>query len=95
MATASSSGNNNGPVNDDFHKLLLVVKELAQQLEENRHATTKLKLHADLLKVRKTNQFLVFADWKEQLQLYKLGDAPARGSQPPSPSTRSCWEAGS
>jgi hypothetical protein len=39
------------PANDDFHKLLLVVKDLAQQLDENRQATTKLKLHADLLKV--------------------------------------------
>jgi hypothetical protein len=55
MATTSSSGNNNnGPVNDDFHKLLVVVKDLAQQLEDNRQATTKLKLHADLLKVRQT-----------------------------------------
>jgi hypothetical protein len=39
------------PANDDFHKLLLVVKDLAQRLDENRQATTKLKLHADLLKV--------------------------------------------
>jgi len=46
MATSSST-----PANDDFHKLLLVVKDLAHQLEENRQATTKLKLHADLLKV--------------------------------------------
>ena len=42
---------NNTPANDDFHRLLLVVKELAQQLDENRQAATKLKLHADLLKV--------------------------------------------
>jgi len=41
---------NNTPANDDFHRLLLVVKELAQQLDENRQAATKLKLHADLLK---------------------------------------------
>ena len=47
MATA-----NNTPVSDDFHKLLLVVKDLAQQLDENRQATAKLKVHADLLKVR-------------------------------------------
>jgi hypothetical protein len=46
MATSGST-----PANDDFHKLLLVVKDLAQQLDENRQATTKLKLHADLLKV--------------------------------------------
>jgi hypothetical protein len=46
MATSSST-----PANDDFHKLLLVVKDLAHQLDENRQATTKLKLHADLLKV--------------------------------------------
>jgi len=46
MATSSST-----PANDDFHKLLVVVKDLAQQLDENRQATTKLKLHADLLKV--------------------------------------------
>ena len=39
------------PANDDFHKLLIVVKDLAHQLDENRQATTKLKLHADLLKV--------------------------------------------
>jgi hypothetical protein len=39
------------PSNDDFHKLLLVVKDLAQQLDENRQATLKLKLHADLLRV--------------------------------------------
>jgi hypothetical protein len=45
----ATSGNT--PANDDFHKLLLVVKDLAQQLDENRQATTKLKLHADLLKV--------------------------------------------
>lgn len=49
MATSS-----NTPANDDFHKLLLVVKDLAQQLDENRQATTKLKLHADLLKVLST-----------------------------------------
>ena len=49
MATSS-----NTPANDDFHKLLLVVKDLAQQLDENRQATTKLKLHADLLKVPST-----------------------------------------
>lgn len=36
---------------DDFHKLLLVVKDLSQQLDENRQATMKLKLHADVLKV--------------------------------------------
>ena len=42
---------NNTPANDDFHKLLLVVRDLAQQLDENKQATTKLKLHADLLKV--------------------------------------------
>jgi hypothetical protein len=46
MATSSST-----PANDDFHKLLLVVKDLAHQLDENRQATIKLKLHADLLKV--------------------------------------------
>lgn len=46
MATAGNSAGN-----DEFHKLLLVVKDLAQQLDENRQATTKLKLHADLLKV--------------------------------------------
>jgi hypothetical protein len=46
MATTSTA-----PANDDFHKLLLVVKDLAQRLDENRQATTKLKLHADLLKV--------------------------------------------
>jgi hypothetical protein len=46
----ATSGNT--PANDDFHKLLLVVKDLAQQLDENRQATTKLKLHADLLKVQ-------------------------------------------
>lgn len=46
MATSSST-----PANDDFHTLLLVVKDLAHQLDENRQATTKLKLHADLLKV--------------------------------------------
>lgn len=91
MATTLSSGNNNnGPVNDDFHKLLIVVKELAQQLEENRQATTKLKLHAALLKVSKAKQPVVFADWKEQLQLYRLGDAPSRGSQPSSPSMPPC-----
>jgi hypothetical protein len=49
MATSS-----NAPANDDFHKLLVVVKDLAQQLDENRQATTKLKLHADLLKVPST-----------------------------------------
>jgi hypothetical protein len=93
MATTSSSANNNnGPVNDDFHKLLLVVKELSQQLDENRQATTKLKLHADLLKVRKTYQLELFFDWKEQLQLYRLGDTSSRGSHPSSPSTRPCWE---
>ena len=54
----ATSGNT--PANDDFHKLLLVVKDLAQQLDENRQATTKLKLHADLLKVRcKSRQALV------------------------------------
>ena len=42
---------NNTPVSDDFHRLLLVVKDLAQQLDENRQATAKLKVHADLLKV--------------------------------------------
>jgi hypothetical protein len=42
---------NNVPVSDDFHKLVLVVKDLAQQLDENRQATAKLKIHADLLKV--------------------------------------------
>jgi hypothetical protein len=47
MATSASAA----PVNDDFHRLLIVVKDLAQQLEENKQATTKLKLHADLLKV--------------------------------------------
>jgi hypothetical protein len=46
MATSNST-----PANDDFHRLLLVVKDLAQQLDENRQAATKLKLHADLLKV--------------------------------------------
>ena len=46
MATTSNTFNN-----DDFHKLLLVVKDLAQQLDENRQATMKLKIHADLLKV--------------------------------------------
>jgi hypothetical protein len=46
MATTGTA-----PANDDFHKLLLVVKDLAQRLDENRQATTKLKLHADLLKV--------------------------------------------
>ena len=45
------SGANNTHGNDEFHKLLLVVKDLAQQLDENRQATAKLKLHADLLKV--------------------------------------------
>jgi hypothetical protein len=45
------STSNNAPANDDFHRLLLVVKDLAQQLDENRQATAKLKLHADLLKV--------------------------------------------
>jgi len=50
MATSSSA--NAGPVNDDIQKLLLVVKDLAHHLEENRQATTKLKLHADLLNVR-------------------------------------------
>jgi len=49
MATTS-----NAPANDDFHKLLLVVKDLAHQLDENRQATTRLKLHADLLKVSST-----------------------------------------
>jgi hypothetical protein len=45
---ASSS---NPPANDDFHRLLLVVRDLSQQLDENRKAAAKLKLHADLLKV--------------------------------------------
>jgi hypothetical protein len=42
---------NNNPVSDDYHRLILVVKDLAHQLDENRQATAKLKLHADLLKV--------------------------------------------
>ena len=47
MATSAA----NTASNDEFHKLLLVVKDLTQQLDENRQATTRLKLHADLLKV--------------------------------------------
>jgi len=50
MATSSSASV--GSVNDDIHKLFLVVKDLAHQLEDSKQATTKLKLHADLLKVR-------------------------------------------
>ena len=53
MATAPAN-NSNVPVSDDFHRLLLVVTDLTQQLVDNRQATTKLKVHADLLKVNKT-----------------------------------------
>lgn len=53
LRATSSSSPNTGPVRDDFHKLFLLVKDLAYQLDENRQATTKLKLHADLLKVNK------------------------------------------
>jgi hypothetical protein len=56
---------NGSPANDDFHKLFLVVKDLAQQLDENRQATAKLKLHADLL--------------KEQLRVYKFGESTQNG----------------
>jgi len=48
-AMMASSGN--VASNDEFHKLLLVVKDLAQQLDENKQATIRLRLHADLLKV--------------------------------------------
>jgi hypothetical protein len=45
---------NAAPTNDEFHRLLLVVKDLALQLDENRQAAAKLRLHADLLKVFST-----------------------------------------
>jgi len=63
--TTAMMASNGTPANDDFHKLFLVVKDLAQQLDENRQATAKLKLHADLL--------------KEQLRVYKFGESAQNG----------------